>query len=177
MNFNSQFIALFIVLYTCALTNSVHAQCIAKPNDRSFENQRTNNIALPWQLEGRGGIDGADKKLAQSGLKNVWLRHNQGWNAIRQQVSLSAGEPYTLKMYVRTSVNMHNGYVGFRDKRQKVVSEVKIDAQLQYTVITVKYTPTISDTYFIFGGFWATEGDTWMQIDNVELLYPCRDTE
>ena len=152
------------------------AQCVAKPNDGSFENQLTDVIRMPWVVEGRGGID-RGKNLGQSGRNNAWIRNNTGWNGIRQAVRLNAGDTYTLKGFVRTSGNVRDGYFGFRDSYQKPVSEIKYGPLPSYTQLKVQYRPTVSGTYYIFTGIWALNQDSWAQTDNFVLLYPCGDTE
>jgi hypothetical protein len=155
---------------------SVQALCAARPDDRDFENQTTDVIRMPWIVEGRGGID-RDKRLSQSGRNNAWIRNNTGWNGIRQAVRLNAGDTYTLTGFVRTSGNVRDGYFGFRDSQQKPVSEIKYGPLASYTQLKVQYRPTVSGTYYIFTGIWALNQDSWAQIDNFVLRFPCRDTE
>ena len=155
---------------------NLYGQCRSPLDDPSFEYQRDpSKVQRPWALEGKGGIE-IDQEHAQSGDNNAYLRNKEGWNAFRQPVTLNANLTYTLRVYVRTSPNMHDGYVGFRNQYQKVMSEVKIDQQPNYRVITVNFKPRTTGLYHIFAGFWATQGDTWMKIDNVEIRFPCNDT-
>jgi hypothetical protein len=172
-------ITLAIIACTCSLffnERDAQALCIARPDDGSFENQLTDVIRRPWIVEGSGGID-RNRGLSQSGRNNAWIRSNTGWNGIRQAVRLNAGDTYTLMGFVRTSGNVQDGYFGFRDSSQRPVSEIKYGPLTSYTQLRVQYRPTVSGTYYIFTGIWALNQDSWAQIDNFRLEFPCRDTE
>lgn len=150
------------------------AVCVAKLSDGDFESQRSRAVRSPWFLEGRGGID-IGRSLSYSGKNNAWVRHNSGWNAIRQPVRLLAGTVYTLTARVRTSGNVRDGYFGFRDARQRPVAEIKFGPLPTYQELRVQFRPTQTGTYNIFAGIWALNQDTWAQIDNVDVDYFCND--
>ena len=160
---------------TCNYQPSVQAMCVWRPNDPSFEQQRSRTVSRPWALEGAGGID-IGKGLSKSGPNNAFVRNSQGCNAIRQRVVLQAGSRYTINAYVRTSSNVRDGYFGFRNANQKPVAEIKYGPSLQYSPVKVSFVPTVTGDYFIFAGIWAVNGDSWAQFDNFRLDYPCNDT-
>ena len=160
---------------TCSYQPSVKASCAFRPDDPSFEQQRSRSVSRPWALEGAGGID-IGKGLSQSGPNNAFVRNSQGWNAIRQRVVLQAGSRYTINAYVRTSSNVQDGYFGFRNANQKPVAEIKYGPLLQYSPLKVSFVPTVTGEYFIFAGIWAVNGDSWAQFDNYRLDFPCNDT-
>jgi hypothetical protein len=160
---------------TCSYQPSVKAQCVARPDDPSFEQQRSRSVSKPWVLEGAGGID-IGMGFSEAGPNNAFVRNTQGWNAIRQRVVLQAGSRYTINAYVRTSSNVRDGYFGFRDSNQKPVAEIKYGPLLRYSPLKVSFVPTVTGNYFIFAGIWAVSGDSWAQFDNFRLDFPCNDT-
>jgi hypothetical protein len=151
-----------------------HALCAAILRDGGFEGQKSPSVGGSWISEGRTGID-IDENLSYAGKNNAWLRHNKGWNGIRQSVRLQKGETYKLKAMVRTSENVTDGYIGFRDQNQRPVSEIKFGATTGYQMLEVTFRPNRTDNYNVFVGIHALGQDTWAQIDNVRLDFPCDD--
>jgi hypothetical protein len=152
----------------------VMAQCAAVLRDGDFELQRSGTVSAPWIAEGRSGID-IGRSFSYRGRNNAWSRNNIGWNAIRQPVRLSAGVTYTLKAFVRTSGNVRDGYVGFRDASQRPVAEIRFGPLTSYRELSVRFRPTRTDTYNVFVGSWALNQDTWIQVDYVHVAFPCDD--
>jgi len=152
----------------------VTAQCSAVIGDGDFEAQRNNVVSKPWVAEGQAGID-VHKNLSFRGSNNAWARNTKGWNAIRQRIRLSEGLTYTLRAYIRTSGNIHDGYFGFRDENQKPVSEIKFSSLTGYKELRVKFRPARTGYYNIFAGFWAPNQDAWIQVDYVQVDFPCDD--
>lgn len=155
-------------------SHTAMAQCVIVLQDGDFESQRRDTISPPWIAEGRSGID-IRKGLSYRGGNNAWIRHNTGWNAIRQAVRLSAGGVYTLTAFVRTSGNVRDGYFGFRNLRQRPVSEIKFGPLPTYQQLRVQFRPGRTGTHNIFTGFWAPNQDAWVQVDNVRVEFPCND--
>jgi hypothetical protein len=152
------------------------AQCTSLLRDGDFEDQRSDGrLRGPWIAEGRAGID-FHRALSHRGDNNAWARNRSGWNAIRQAVHLSAGVPYMVSVFIRTSGNVKDGYFGFRDSAQHPVSETKFGPLPAYGELRVKFRPTRDGTYNVFAGFWAPNQDAWIQIDDVRLDAPCNDT-
>lgn len=150
------------------------AQCTSVLRDGDFETQRRVTVSAPWFTEGSAGID-IQKGLSNHGRNNAWIRNTNGWNAIGQTVSLSAGVTYTLKAFVRTSAGVRDGYFGFRDARQSSVSELRFGPLLSYRELSVQFRPTRTGTYNVFAGVWARNQDSWIQLDNVRIEFPCDD--
>jgi hypothetical protein len=166
-------LAVLGALLAAGPAGSARAICSALPSDGSFERQRTGYVSAPWIAEGRAGID-IRRGYSQSGSNNAWARNTTGWNAIRQSVRLAPGTLYTLKAFVRTSANVRDGYFGFRNWRQQPLAEIKFGPLTSYRELQVRFRPA-STSYAIFAGFWAPNADSWIQIDNVRLEYPCND--
>ncbi|HEY0558606.1 MAG TPA: hypothetical protein VGG20_30415, partial [Thermoanaerobaculia bacterium] len=152
------------------------AQCTSLLQDGDFEDQRSDGrLRGPWIAEGRAGID-FHLALSHRGENNAWASNKSGWNAIRQAVHLSAGVPYTVSVFIRTSGNVKDGYFGFRDAAQHPVSETKFGPLPKYGELRVKFRPTRDGTYNVFAGFWAPNQDAWIRVDEVRLDAPCNDT-
>jgi hypothetical protein len=155
-------------------SHTTRAQCKNVIQDGDFETQRLASVSKPWAAEGAAGID-IQKGLSHHGNNNAWIRNTNGWNAIRQTVDLDAGVTYTLKVFVRTSANVHTGSLGFRDDRQTPVSELKFGPLPGYQELRVQFRPTRTGSYNVFAAFWAINQDSWVQLDNVRLEYPCQE--
>lgn len=171
-------ITLLFIASFAALTQSptAIAMCASRPEDGSFERQKIDKVSPPWIAEGRAGID-IRRKFSHREANNAWARNDQGWNAIRQSLKLTAGDNYVISAFIRTSPNVQDGYFGFRDANQRPVAEKKFGPFPKYTEIKVPFRPERSGTYNIFAGFWAPNVDAWIQVDDVRLSFPCRDTE
>jgi hypothetical protein len=152
------------------------AQCTSVLRDGDFEAQRRVTVGAPWFTEGSAGID-IQKGLSNHGRNNAWIRNTNGWNAIGQTVHLSEGVTYTLKAFARTSAGVRDGYFGFRDARQSSVSELRFGPLLSYRELSVQFRPTRTGTYNIFAGVWAHNQDSWVQLDNVRVEFPCDDAD
>lgn len=156
------------------LWQSATAQCTSVLRDGDFEAQRRGTVSAPWFTEGSAGID-IQKGLSNQGRNNAWIRNTNGWNAIGQTVHLSEGVTYTLKAFVRTSDGVRNGYLGFRDAKQSAVSELRFGPLLSYRELSVQFRPTRTGAYNVFAGVWARNQDSWIQLDNVRVEFPCDD--
>ena len=154
---------------------AAQAQCVNPLRDGDFENHRL-GASSPWVMEGNAGIDHA-RGFSFRGLNNAWARNNGGWNGIRQQVQLQGGATYRLRGYIRTSANVRTGgYFGYRDASGKVIFEVKFGNRPKYKRLGIRFHPKKTGRYYLFAGFWAPGADAWIQIDNLTLEAPCRDT-
>jgi hypothetical protein len=111
--------------------------------------QRRGTVSTPWFAEGGAGID-IERRLSYHGRNNAWARNTTGWDAIRQTVRLSEGVTYTLKAFVRTSSNVHDGYFGFRDAAQRPVSELKFGPFPAYRELRVRFRPNRTASYNVF---------------------------
>jgi hypothetical protein len=162
---------------TISLTPSkAQALCIALPFDKGFEEQNAQRVSGKWTSEGRAGID-RGLNYSFSGKNNAWMRNVSGWNGIRQRITLQPNTQYKLTAYVRTSANVTDGYLGVRDARQKVYSELKFGSSPNYKTLTLQFRTNNESEYNIFTGFWALGQDSWVQVDDYSLTGgSCNDT-
>jgi hypothetical protein len=159
-----------LVLIPCRMAN---AQCASMLDDGSFEEFRGRGGR--WFAEGKAGID-RQKGRSHRGDNNAWAMNNTGWNAIRQRVSLTKGNLYTLTVFVKTSSNVADGYFGFRDSGQHPVSEIKFASHPAYKEMRVRFRPVRTGIYYVFAGFWAPARSAWILVDDMRLDGPCGDT-
>jgi len=153
---------------------AVWAQCASVLRDGGFESQPSGTVHSPWVSEGQTGID-IRRGLSHGGSNNAWARYDSGWNAIHQTVRLSAEVTYTLRGFVRTSENVQAGYFGFRNATQQPVSEIQYGPLPGYRELRVRFRPERTGTYNVFVGFWAPNADSWIQIDDMGVDFPCED--
>jgi hypothetical protein len=183
INISKVIIPLFMGLGAIASTTSltllpspVYASCASPIDDGGFEQQTVASVMRPWIREGRAGID-INKGLSFSGKNNAWIRHNQGWNGIRQPAKLRAGSTYVLTARVRNSGNLTDGYFGFRNSQQKPVAQTQFGTMPKYQELKVSFRPQETGTYYVFTGLWALNQDTWAQVDEVRITGgSCADT-
>ncbi|MGP4079227.1 DUF4185 domain-containing protein [Pseudalkalibacillus sp. R45] len=137
--------------------------------DPSFENQTSETIDDPWDLEsGEGGID-QNIGTSRAGSQNTWLRNSSGWNAITQNVPVERNTEYELTGFVKTSQNNNAGYFGVRGEDGGIIKETKYERNDQYTKQTVRFNSGDNEFVTVFTGMWAN-GETWVQIDDYMLV-------
>jgi len=138
--------------------------------DPGFENQSSSSVSSPWTLLNNGGID-RNLGFAHSGTNNGWVRSTSGWNAIKQQVSVEPNASYTLKVWLRSSPNMNNGYFGARGVNSgPIINEIHLTSAMgSYTQKTVTFDSGNRTSLDIYAGIWA-DGDTWMRMDDFTLV-------
>lgn len=127
-----------------------------------FENGR-----LAWEFS-KGGID-TGGALSHSGDGNGWVREQGGWNDIHQPLSVTPNRNYTVSAWIRTSENNTDGYFGIRTTGGRVVGEKKFARFGDYTQVSVTVNSGANSKLVVFGGFWAVNGDTWIQVDDVSV--------
>jgi hypothetical protein len=149
----------------------VSALCASVLKNGNF--QATSEKSL-WKIEGQVDIPPAKNGFAL-------VKNQSGWSGIRQRVRLSKGSTYRLTAKVRTSENLTDGYFGFRDAQQQPVSEIKFNHSNKFNNshrnLTVVFRPKTDGYYYVFAGLWATNGDTWMYVSDVNVSGgTCNDT-
>ncbi len=142
--------------------------------DSGFENQTANTISAPWQTEG-AGVKGVDRAMgfAATGANNVFIRTdtNNVWNCIKQTIAVTPNTSYRLTGYIKNSNNFINkGYFGVRNSNQTVLSEVNFSGNLpNYQEVAVDFNSGSNTSITVFGGYWSTGIDTWVQFDDIVL--------
>jgi S-formylglutathione hydrolase FrmB len=122
----------------------------------------------PWHCSGQCGID-QGLGNGHSGANNGWVRNTTGWNDIDQTVTVAPNTYYTLTGWVRTSSDNSAGYFGVRDTSGNVINETEYNALNGYTDLSVSFYSGSHTSVVVYGGFWAQNQDTWMQMDDVFL--------
>jgi hypothetical protein len=120
----------------------------------------------PWACSGQCGVDRA-LGSANSGANNGWVRNSSGWNDVDQTLPVSPNTEYTLTGYVRTSSDNGAGYFGVRTTGGTVINEVEYNSLPGYTELSVTFDSGNNSSVVVYGGLWAQNQDTWMQIDDV----------
>jgi hypothetical protein len=164
-----------VIILQLIFTANSFSQCAAPMRDGDFETQRNRTISSPWTAEGTISVE-RNQAESQRGRIHILARNINGWNAIRQTVRLYEGKTYTLKGYIKSSVNVTDGYFGFRGANQRPVSEIKFGSSGNYRQLSVSFKPTSTGNYNIFAGFWAPNADSWIRIDNITISFPCEDS-
>jgi S-formylglutathione hydrolase FrmB len=117
------------------------------------------------------GQCGVDQGLgnANSGANNGWVRNTTGWNDIDQTVAVTPNRQYTLTGWIRTSSNNAAGYFGVRTAGGTVLNETEYNSVPGYTELIVPVNSGNNASLVVYGGLWAQNQDTSMQIDDVFL--------
>ena len=105
--------------------------------------------------------------LAHTGIGDGWVRNNSGWNDIHQVVNVQPNHTYTVRGWVRTSANNTAGYFGLRTVGGQVLGEQAFGELDGYTQLSVTVNVGNNTSAVVYGGLWAVNGDTWMQLDDV----------
>jgi S-formylglutathione hydrolase FrmB len=107
--------------------------------------------------------------LSRSGAGNGWVRSDTGWNDLHQTVPVIAGHTYTVKGWIRTSLNNTDGYFGLRTTAGEVLGEQKFASLGGYTQLSVTVNAGNHTSLDVYAGLWAN-GDTWLQLDDVSVV-------
>ncbi|ATB33920.1 DUF4185 domain-containing protein [Melittangium boletus] len=138
-------------------------------SEPGFETQAATPVMAPWWLVGNGGVDRGVGQ-ARTGRNEGFVRYNSGWNALKQSVAVQPHTDYTLRGWVRTSANSTEGYFGARGVGNgPIVGEVPFGSLTNYSQLTVTFNSGPNSILEVYGGIWAKNGDTWMQLDDVSL--------
>lgn len=107
---------------------------------------------------------------ARSGLDNGYVRASSGWNALNQSVVVHPYTDYTPRDWVRGSANNTEGYFGAREPGNGLILGRSSSARWgAYTGQVVHFNSGPHALIEVYGGLWAENGDTWMQLDDVSL--------
>lgn len=149
------------------------AQCVQPSalKDGDFAEQRHGKgLRLPWVAEGNAGI----------GNGHAWAGYKIGWNALRQELTLSARVTYTLTARLRTSTDLRagDGDVGFHDGRNPVAHK-SFGPLKDFSNWSVRFTPDRTGPYKVYIGFVdrtektdVRRRDAWIEVEQVRLDPP-----
>lgn len=147
---------------------------IVDPNlvsDPSFERATTlgDGTNGTWGGKPNSGIDNVPAG-GFTGDHRAFVRYNQGWRDLWQDVAVQPHTSYRLTGFLRTSVNSDVGYFGARSLDGTVISEAHFVSVGAWTRFTVTFDSGDRDTVQLYGGVWTNSGDIWMQLDDVALV-------
>lgn len=123
-----------------------------------------------WSCTGGCGFDDAAVKLSRTGIGNGWVRSNRGWNDIHQIFTVTPNTNYRVSGWIRTSPNHRLGFFGLRTATGQVVGEQSFGSLPGFTQLNVTVNSGPNTTLVVYGGLWADNGDTSMQIDDVSVV-------
>lgn len=146
---------------------------IIDPNlvtDASFERSSAfgDGTGGTWGATANAGIDTAPA-AGFTGDRRAYVRYNEGWQNVWQDVAVEPGERYRLTGFLRTSVNSDAGYFGARSLEGEVIAEAHFRSVGSWTRFTVEFDAGDREAVQVFGGVWTNSGDIWMQLDDVSL--------
>lgn len=141
--------------------------------DGGFETQTAISAGTtPWWSQGglTYGVD-VNAGKAHSGLDNGWIATSgTGWGALRQTVAVSPNTTYRLIVWVRSSGNVNNAWVGAKTTTETVIGELRHgQAAAGYTRYVVSFNSGANTTIRLHAGLYGAGGGTWEQIDDVWL--------
>ncbi|WP_169582074.1 MULTISPECIES: choice-of-anchor Q domain-containing protein [Microbacterium] len=141
-------------------------------SDPGFESQTTIGAATtPWWSEGShsAGVD-VNQGKSRSGQDNGWLATSgTGWGALRQTIAVTTNSTYRVTVWVRTSANVNNAWLGAKTTSGSVLGEVRHGQAAGYTRFIVTFNTGGNSTVVLHTGTWGAGAGTWMQIDDVSL--------
>ena len=136
-------------------------------SDPGFEEQTSRNVAAPWQLSGRGGLDVASN-TAHSGKNNAWVRDANGRHELQQTAAVRPGHRYRLTGWLRTAPEARETVLGARTLRGTTLAHRKTGALGDYTQLSVEFTAKEALVQ-LYAGAYLTGQDVWTQVDDLSL--------
>jgi hypothetical protein len=147
--------------------NIVNSNLVADP---SFEREQLGDgTGGTWGCTPNCGVDLAPAS-AFTGDHNAFVRNNQGWRNIWQDVAVEQGVDYRLTGFVRTSINSDAGFFGARTLDGTVIGEAHFISVGPWTRFVVDFNSGDNAAVQVFAGVWTNSGDIWMQLDDVALV-------
>lgn len=141
--------------------------------DGGFESQTAiSPTSSPWFGEGSHswGVDQNASK-SRSGLDNGWTATSgTGWGALRQTVTVDTNSTYRMTVWVRSSANLNEAYLGAKTTSGTVINEVRHGASsAAYRRFIVTFTTGSNSAVALHVGFYGAGSSTWQQVDDVAL--------
>lgn len=122
-----------------------------------------------WGCSPNCGIDTAPAS-SFSGDRNAFVRFNNGWRNIWQDVDVEPGVDYRVTGWVRTSVNSDAGFFGARTLDGQVIAEAHFISFGPWTKLSVDFNSGSNKAVQIFAGVWTNSGDIWLQADDIAVI-------
>ena len=147
---------------------------IVNPNlvmNPSFERSTTMGDGTngTWGCTPSCGVDTAPPD-SFSGDRHAFVRFNEGWRNIWQDVDVEPGTAYRLTGFLRTSANSDAGYFGARTLEGTVLAEAHFVSVGPWTRFTVDFDSGSHSAVQVFAGVWTNSGDIWLQADDIAVV-------
>ncbi len=138
-----------------------------------FEYDAPTTLISPWLVEGTPAF-GIDHNLgyAHGGKNNAYMRTtNAGWNAITHDALVRPHTEYLATVWVRTSANLSQNYLGIRaPSTNQVLQQIRFGPIVgPYQQMQIWFDSGSNDAVRFFVGFWGAGNDAWMQVDDFWL--------
>ncbi|WP_431246497.1 choice-of-anchor Q domain-containing protein [Leifsonia xyli] len=141
-------------------------------SDGGFESQTAIAFATaPWWSEGSlsYGVD-INAGKAHSGQDNGWIATSgTGWGALRQTVAVTANTNYRFTVWVRSSSNVNNAWLGAKTTGGAVLGELRHGQAGGYTRYVVTFNSGSNTSVNLHVGLYGAGAGTWEQIDDAWL--------
>ncbi|NUU05228.1 choice-of-anchor Q domain-containing protein [Leifsonia sp. C5G2] len=141
-------------------------------SDGGFESQTAISAgSTPWWSEGSlsYGVD-INAGKAHSGQDNGWIATSgTGWGALRQTVAVTANSDYRFTVWVRSSSNVNNAWLGAKTTGGTVLGELRHGQAGGYTRYVVTFNSGSNTSVNLHVGLWGAGSGTWEQIDDAWL--------
>ena len=141
-------------------------------SDGGFETQTAIGASTtPWWSEGSlsYGVD-VNAGKAHSGQDDGWIATaGTGWGALKQTVAVTANTNYRLTVWVRTSSNVNNAWLGAKSTTSSVLGELRHGQAAGYTRYVVTFNSGSNTAINVHVGLWGAGTATWEQIDDAWL--------
>jgi len=142
-------------------------------SDGGFETQTSiTSTSTPWYSEGTlsYGVD-VNAGKAHSGQDDAWISTNgTDWGGLKQNVAVTANSTYRLTVWVKSSANDDNAWLGVKTTSGTVLNEVGHGASSAgYTRYIVSFNSSSNTTVSVYAGTWGSGTGTFEQIDDVSL--------
>lgn len=135
--------------------------------------ESSSSLNSPWYTESGGsGVFGVDAGAgkSRSGANNAWIfTSSSNWQAIKQNVSVSANTNYTLSVWIKNSGNFTGGYFGAKTTGGSVLGEATFGAASSYTQYSVSFNSGSNTTVVLHTGYYGPGADSWAQLDDWSL--------
>lgn len=137
-----------------------------------FETQTSiTGSTSPWFSEGAltYGVD-VNAGKSHTGLDNGWIAgSSSSYGAIRQTITVSTNTNYRLVVWVKSSSNLNDGWLGVKTTSGTVLGELRQGQAAAYTRYVVSFNSGSNSTVRLNIGMYGAGSSTWEQIDDIVL--------
>jgi hypothetical protein len=135
--------------------------------DPGFEAQPGGPVVAPWSRSGPGSVAAIAGDAHGGDVFTRLVASSSGFTVLRRQVSVTPGQKYRLRMWVRTSEAICSSciYYGVKTTSGSVVREFIASTAPGWTELAVDFTPATSRVFVQLGAFGSAadrvDTDDW----------------